>query len=73
MYDCKKGHWFCGDEFDFDRCKNIRQLAKIHKSAGLGRAPLKKYANVSDCTLKQIELITKAMPKNFCWQDKNRF
>ena len=66
IYDCKKRHFACVNNDNFEVCKEEREESFRLNKTVLACAPLKTYKDIGECEKEQKELVAKVPSKKFC-------
>lgn len=66
IYDCRKRHFACVNNDNFERCKEERaESFRLNRSV-LSCAPLKTFEYIGSCEDEQKKLVDKIPNKKFC-------
>lgn len=67
IYDCQGRHYACVSTEGFNRCAQKRAEDFEDKKMELRCTPFKQFDSLEECVAQQIELTTRLVKKDFCW------
>ncbi len=66
IYDCRKRHFACVNNENFEECKEARNESFRLNRSVLSCAPLKTFEDIGTCENQQKQLVENAPSKKFC-------